>query len=104
MDFEWDENKRQHVFATRGVDLLYAALIFDGVVLTKRDDRRDYGEIRYISLGMVDDECFVVIHTERNGTRRLITAWKGGHEEHGQYQASIARQHQEDEDGGAPSP
>ena len=103
MDFEWDENKRQHVIETRGVDLLYAALIFDGVVLTKCDNRRDYGEIRYISLGVVDGECFVVIHTDRNGTRRLITAWKGGHEDHEQYQTSIARRYQENEGGGTPS-
>jgi uncharacterized DUF497 family protein len=44
MDFEWDEGKRREVLEKRGVDILYAALIFENVVLTWLDDRRDYGE------------------------------------------------------------
>jgi len=49
LNLEWDENKRRHVIETRGADLLYAALVFDGIVPTKRDVRRDYGEIRYFA-------------------------------------------------------
>ena len=97
MEFEWDETKRQQTIRQRGVDMLYAALIFEGEVLTRRDDRRDYGEERLISLGVVDDECFVVIHTERDGLTRLITAWKGGRDERAQYEAGIARRHKADE-------
>ena len=63
----WDETKRQSVIEERGVDILYAALIFEGPVLTKPDNRRDYGEQRKISIGMVGDECFVVVHTEVDG-------------------------------------
>ena len=97
MEFEWDETKRQQTIRQRGVDMLYAALIFEGKVLTRLDDRRDYGEERLISLGVVDDECFVVIHTERDGLTRLITAWKGGRDERAQYEAGIARRHKADE-------
>lgn len=91
MEFEWDENKRRRVIDEHGVDLLYAALIFESDVLTRRDDRRDYGEVRLISIGLVDDECLVVVHTERRGTTRLITAWKGGSDERAYYEAGIAR-------------
>ena len=42
MDFEWDEEKSRTVFAERRVDILHAALIFEGPVLTRRDDRREY--------------------------------------------------------------
>jgi uncharacterized DUF497 family protein len=97
LEFEWDERKRLEVLSERGVDVLYAALIFEGDVLTRIDDRRNYGETRFISLGMVDDECFVVVHTERTGVMRLITAWKGGRDDRSEYQARIARRHQEDE-------
>ena len=90
MQFEWDEAKRQRVIAERGVDRLYAALIFEGPVLTRRDNRRDYGEDRMISLGMVEDECFVVVHTTRDDAVRLITAWKGGRDDRDIYQACIA--------------
>ncbi|AJY45990.1 hypothetical protein TM49_10400 [Martelella endophytica] len=97
MEFQWDEVKRQRILAERGVDILYAALIFEGVVLTREDDRRDYGERREISLGMVDDECFVVVHTDRGGIRRLITAWKGGRDERRIYEARVAGAAQKDE-------
>ncbi|MBB3238077.1 BrnT family toxin [Phyllobacterium endophyticum] len=91
MEFEWDEDKRRQVKQKHGVDLLYAALIFRGPVLTKRDDRADYGEERFISLGMVEDDCFIVVHASRNEVTRLITAWKGGQLDEDQYQARITR-------------
>jgi uncharacterized protein len=94
MQFEWDENKRQKVIEEHGVDFLYAALIFDGPVLTSIDNRRDYGEVRELSIGLVDDECFVVAHTSRKGMTRLITAWKGGRDERSIYEAGIARRNQ----------
>lgn len=91
MEFEWDEDKRQRVLAERRVDILHAALIFEGPVLTRVDDRRDYGEGRQISIGLVDGECFVVVHTPREGRTRLITAWKGGRHDRDIYEARIAR-------------
>lgn len=91
MEFEWDEAKRRSVLAERGVDLLYAALIFEGPTLTAMDRRQDYGEERWVSLGVVDGECFIVVHTERNGATRLITAWKGGQDDLRRYQESLAR-------------
>lgn len=91
MEFEWDETKRQQVLRERGVDILYAALIFEGPVLTRIDDRADYGEMRQISLGMVDDECFIVVFTDRGEVRRLITAWKGGGNDKARYQESLTR-------------
>lgn len=89
MEFEWDENKRKSNLAKHGVDFLYAALIFEGPILTKNDTRKDYGEVRNISLGLVDGDVFCVTHTERNGRCRLISAWKGGAKEHERYQKSI---------------
>ena len=93
MDFEWDEAKRQRTIGERGVDVVYAALIFEGYVLTRTDDRKDYGEQRLISLGLVENECFVVVHTERRGVIRLITAWKGGRDDRKQYEAGLARRY-----------
>jgi uncharacterized DUF497 family protein len=97
MHFSWDEAKRQEVLKTRGVDILYAALIFENEVLTRVDDRKNYGEERLISLGMVDDESYVVVHTDRDGVTRLITAWKGGRDERREYEAGLARRHSQDE-------
>jgi len=90
VDFEWDEGKREQVLRQRGIDLLDAALIFEGPVITRVDRRRDYGEVRLISVGMADGQCYVVVHTSRDGVPRLITAWKGGRREQTRYQASLA--------------
>jgi uncharacterized DUF497 family protein len=94
---EWDENKRQDVLRRRGIDLLDAALIFENDVITQIDDRRDYGETRFVSLGLADGECYIVVHTERNGVTRLITAWKGGKNERTRYQESFTRRDRADE-------
>jgi uncharacterized DUF497 family protein len=96
VEFEWGEGKRRRVIEERAVDVVYAALIFEGPVLTRTDDRGDYGEVRRVSLGMVGDECFVVVHTDRAGITRLITAWKGGRDERAAYAAGIARGDPED--------
>jgi len=60
-------------------------------VTAKVDGRKHYGEVRYVSTGFVGDECFVVVHTERDGVIRLITAWKGGRAARAEHQASLAR-------------
>lgn len=84
MEFEWDEAKRKTVIDEHGVDLLYASQIF---------------EVRLISLGLVGEECFIVVHTEREGATRLITAWKGGRDERSYYEAGIARRGSKNEGG-----
>lgn len=90
MEFVWDEDKRQKNLEQRGVDFLYAALIFEGETLTKEDDRENYGEIRFISLGLIDDVPYVVVHTERDGKTRLITGWKGGRKDYEKYKISFS--------------
>lgn len=90
MQFEYDNVTRRQVYIKHGVDMLYAALIFENEVLTKRDTRKDYSEKRFISLGMVDGEPYIVVHTERNGKIRLITAWKGGRNDKERYENRYA--------------
>ena len=89
MKFEWDEEKRQRTLEERQVDLLYAALIFEGKTLTREDDREDYGEVRFASLGLVDDVPYIVIHTQRGENIRLISAWKGGRKDYERYKNSF---------------
>lgn len=89
MKFEWDDEKRLKNISKHGVDLIYAALIFDGPTLKKIDDRLDYGEERFTSLGLVDGAAFVVVHTQRGENIRLISAWKGGRKDYEKYQKSF---------------
>ncbi|WEK04807.1 MAG: BrnT family toxin [Candidatus Devosia phytovorans] len=97
MDYEWDENKRRTNIEKHDVDVLDAMLIFEQWVLTEPDDRFDYGEARYRSTSFVDRECYVVIHTNRNGIIRIISAWKGGQRDRQKYQAGDARRNTGDE-------
>ena len=90
MQFEWDEGKRRKTIVERDVDILKAARIFESRVLRSMDARRDYGEVRYRAVGLVDGECYVLVYTQRGDSIRLITAWKGGRNERREYQASLA--------------
>lgn len=91
--FEWDEEKRQQTLLERGIDFLYAAQIFEGDTVRIVDDRQDYGETRYLALGMVANEIFAVVYTMRGETIRLISARKARKKEYERYQNSILRRH-----------
>ncbi len=91
MDLEWNEAKRQANLVKHGVDILLAALIFEGPTARIEDRRHDYGEVRFRSIEMVDDTCYVVIHTDRDGVIRLISAWQGGRRDRRELEAYLAR-------------
>ena len=50
-----------------------AARVFAGVHFTLVDDRKDYGEERFITFGELDDRSVVIVWTVRDGTRRIIS-------------------------------
>ena len=71
------------------MDFIDAVKIFSNAVLEWVDRRQDYGEERLISIGVDEEECFVVVSTWRGETRRIISAWKAGRDEKGTYHESI---------------
>ncbi len=75
MQFEWDNEKDRENRRKHGIAFEEAALIFNGVVLTRFDDREDHGEVREVSTGMIGGRVTVVVaHTDRDGVTRLISA------------------------------
>lgn len=75
MGLEWDAKKNRDNIAKHGIRFEDAARIFEGPVVTRLDDRDDYGEVREISIGMIDGAAVVTVaHTDRNGTTRIISA------------------------------
>ena len=56
LGFEWDTDKDRTNRAKRGMSFEEALSIFDGPTLTKLDDRRDYGEVRQITTGMLSPD------------------------------------------------
>jgi uncharacterized protein len=71
--YTWDEKKRQRTLAARGLDFADAPLVFDGVIFTFEDDRQDYGEQRWVTLGMLRGRVVVVVHTESELEIRIIS-------------------------------
>ncbi len=92
MEFEWDETKRRGVLAARQIDFAEAALVFDDAKrLTFVDAKREYGETRYLTLGRVGSQDFIVAYTMRAGKIRIITAWRAGENGRRRYQALFDR-------------
>lgn len=90
MKFEWDEAKNQSNIAKHGVSFEDASRIFDGFTLDAVDNRQDYGEERIISLGMIDGVAvLVVVHTDREGACRIISARPAKKAERQRYDEAI---------------
>lgn len=86
-DFEWDDHKNKRNIENHGIRFEDAIKIFDRPVLTNIDSRTDYGETREISLGLLHGIVVVmVVHTERNGRTRIISARKATKKERRRYE------------------
>ncbi len=64
--------------------------LFSGVTLTVKDDRFEYGEHRFITLGMLKDIVVVVAHTETDEEIRIISMRKATKNEKEKYFQSLA--------------
>jgi uncharacterized protein len=61
--------------ANHGVSFEAARLAFDDPFAVVREDwRQDYGEVRYVLLGMVQDHLLAVVHAQRGARVRIISA------------------------------
>ena len=50
-----------------------AADVFAGATLTVEDDRQDYGEVRLITIGFLDDAMVELVWTRRDDAHRIIS-------------------------------
>lgn len=90
MLFEWDESKNASNIAKHGVGFGIACRIFEGRVLTLTDERYDYGEVRELSVGLVDGVLLLaVVHTDRDGRRRIISARRANRAERKRYEEAL---------------
>lgn len=74
--FEWDEKKRLTNLAKHGIDFRDAETIFDGPLVAVEDARQDYGETRYIALGLLEGIVVSLAYAEREEVVRLISIRK----------------------------
>lgn len=76
LKYDWDEDKRLTHIRNHAIDFEDAINVFDGNTVTVEDDRYDYNEQRFITLGLLKGRVIVVVHTERDTTTRIISARK----------------------------
>ncbi len=72
---EWDPAKANSNLVKHGVSFELACSVFkDPFAVEWQDDSQDYGEDRFLILGMVEGRVLHVTYVERNGNVRLISA------------------------------
>lgn len=89
MKIEYDADKRDKTLSERGLDFEDARELFAGYHFTAVDDRKDYGEVREISVGLIKGEVIVVVWTERDNGRRIISMRKADQNERGAYHQQL---------------
>ena len=85
MPIEFDSAKRAATLNARGLDMARAGEVFAGATLTVEDDRRDYGEDRYITIGFLEGAMVVLVWTPRDGAYRIISLRKANERERALY-------------------
>lgn len=86
MRCEWDDKKSRANLETHGVSFEDADRVFGKKCVTFADDRREYGEPRFITLGTLAGRVVVVVHTPRAGKNRIISMRKANEHERYIYQ------------------
>ncbi|TVQ47974.1 MAG: BrnT family toxin [Gloeocapsa sp. DLM2.Bin57] len=86
LQFEWDDQKAAFNQKRHKVSFELATLIFlDNNRITAIDKRNDYGETRYVTVGLIENRVHVVVYTKRQEVIRLISSRKANSREQKRY-------------------
>jgi uncharacterized protein len=85
----FDPAKRARCLAERGLDFAEAEEVFAGPEFTASDDRRDYGEARFITAGFMRGRMVVVVWTLRGEARHVISMRKANDREKKRFAARL---------------
>ena len=89
MKIEFDEAKWAATLEARRLDMARAGDVFAGESLTVQDDRQDYGEDRFLTVGFLDGEMVVLVWTPRRNAQRIISMRKANERERRLYGARL---------------
>jgi uncharacterized DUF497 family protein len=92
MEITYDPAKRAATLATRGLAFEDASEVFNGLTLTAEDDRRDYGERRFQTIGFLAGRMVMVVWTPRRGARHIISMRKCNAKEQARYGSQMAQE------------
>ena len=89
MEIEYDPAKRHRNIELRGLDFDDAVQVLQGPALTFRDIRIDYGEVRWITIGLLQNRMIVVAWTQRGEAYRVISMRKANDKEQKSYSGRL---------------
>lgn len=85
--FEWDEKKNFLNIEKHGIDFHQAKSIFFGKTISREVIKSNINEKRFITFGKLENVILIaVIHTDREGNIRIISARKASRKERGIYE------------------
>lgn len=90
MRFEWDEQKRLANLKRHGFDFIGVEAVFDGDRYTILDNRFDYGEKRFVTIGILKGRVVAVVYTDIDEIIRIISIRKATKNEQQKYYKEIA--------------
>ena len=73
---DWNERKRESNLKKHGFDFVDAEIVFAGFTFTYEDDRFNYDEQRFVTLGLLQDTVVSVVHTEQDRHIHVISMRK----------------------------
>jgi uncharacterized protein len=73
MHFSWAEKKRKANLEAHGFDFVDAEKVFEGPIFTYEDDRFNYEEQRFVTLGFLNGVVVSIVHTETKYEIRVIS-------------------------------
>ena len=87
MEFEWHDAKAEANLQAHGVSFDVAKTVFkDPFAIERMDDREDYGEARFVLIGMAEGNAVLfVAFTEREDRIRIISARRATQNEEADY-------------------
>jgi hypothetical protein len=89
MILEWDDAKNRANIRKHGFDFADAEEMFRGLLLVRPDVREDYGEERWMGIGMIQGRVAFTTFTASHDTIRIISLRKADHEERKEYEKAI---------------
>lgn len=91
MRITYDPVKRAVTLAERGLDFEDAAEVFQGDTLDFPDDRRDYGELRMLTVGHLRGRMVIIVWTPRGSARHVISMRKANDREKTRFGKRLAK-------------
>jgi len=86
MKFIWDRRKNEANIKKHELDFADAYMVFETPMLAGLDDREEYGEDRWIGLGLMGSRVVVIVFTELEDTIRVISFRKATTDESKKYE------------------